>query len=98
MTPLDAALKLATPQAQVAGLWLAAHSGIPSIGPVQGMQLLDIRLKAWELLQHEPDPIARADVAAFINALDLVINVELVHQGAIIGMFERWVEDPDGKN
>ena len=96
MTQLDKALESASPVAKVAGLWLSTQTGIPSIGPVHGIQLTNIRLAAGKLLLEEPNAVVRMDVTAFLRALELVIQVEAVHQGAIIGMFERWVEAQDG--
>lgn len=93
--PLEAALALATPEAQVVGLWLALHKGIPSLGPRIGVQLSDINLPTREQVKEEQDPVAKAAVQKFLRALQFVIEVELVHEGAVIRGLQEMLKAID---
>ena len=97
MSQLDKAREIATPQAQVTGLWLGLHLEIPSISPQQGELLSRISQATAQHLFNEHDRTVRREVFAFLAALDLVIQVEMVHQAVVIDQLAKLAETPDAQ-
>ena len=90
MTLLDKAKEAVPSQvAQVVGMWLGTHLDIPSIGPATGVLLSRLAQQADKMGKSETNPIIQHDVAQFIAALDLVCQVELIHQAVVITKLQQ---------
>ena len=90
MTLLEEALAhIQDPKAKVVGLWLATQSGIPSIGPQQGMLLTKIAQEVKDRVKAETNSVIQADLNRFIMALDFICQVAAIHQAAAIDHVQR---------